>query len=149
MPLTSYNQVPRKFAHCFAGSCPFAATCLHHQAATLLPAPPEGDYMPLGVNPALAFADPCPVYLSDDPVRAARGFRKAHLSLPARQYVRLRNLLTRHMSQASFYKLRSGEMLIMPNVQERIIAALRACGATDPIEFDAYEDVFDWGDHML
>ena len=45
--------------------------------------------------------------------------------------------------------MRSGCVLIYLELQDTVPAALRECGAPEPVEFDAYEDVLDWGGRYL
>ena len=82
-------------------------------------------------------------------VRAARGFRKAHRSVPASHYDWVKVELSDVMGVTSFYEFRRGKRPIMPDTQEKILAALRKYGAAEPVEFDAYEDILDWGDRLV
>ena len=150
MAIINYSQVPRAFMHCHEADCPLADSCLRRQAYLLLPPMGQGGSdIVYTLNPSITREKPCSYYLSDTPVRVARGFRKAHRSVPHENYREVQYLLMKHMSQDSFYRFRRGTKLIYPDVQEKILSVLRRCGAKEPVEFDAYEDVLDWGDRII
>lgn len=148
--LTEYSQVPRAFLHCHEAGCPLADSCLRQLAYRLVP--PVGgsqDDIVLTLNPHITAEQPCAYHLPDAPVRVARGFKKALRSVPYGGYQRVQALLTKFMSRNTFYLFRRGDKPIFPDVQEKILDVLRSCGAAEPIEFDAYEDVLDWGGRFV
>lgn len=152
----SWAEVPRGFVLCLSSGCPAAARCLRRAAAGAVPPPPDGPCDVTVVNPACAALaqeaaaagarpeEACHAFLPSEPVRMARGFRKAHGSVPAERYGEVKTRLTQKMGKSNFYRWRRGDCLLSPANQELVRSVLRGLGAPEPIEFDAYEEARDW-----
>ena len=147
----NWEMVPRNFGLCASQACPRCEECLHRRAADLMPAPPASPPLYIYVNhlyrqQAEQAGAPCPEYLPAEPVRMALGFRRAldeELTYAARRraVAQLKALFSGgHM----FYDRLNGVMPLTPQEQKAVGRILAACGAAEPVEFDAYTELFDF-----
>lgn len=147
----TWEMVPRNFGLCASRACPMAAECLHRHAADLMPPPPASPPLYVYVNhlyrlQAEQQGAPCPEYLQAEPVRMARGFRRVldeELNFQGRRRAmeRLQHLFSNgHM----YYDRKNGKMPLTPSEQAAVGRILAECGAAEPVEFDAYEVLFDF-----
>ena len=81
----------------------------------------------------------CPYHLVAERQKWARGFRRIYNSIPSgnAHYFYARTPYT----QRRFYKARNGEILIEPEMQQRLLAIFEQNGADMSIGFDGYEEV--------
>ena len=80
----------------------------------------------------------CPYHLVVEKQVWARGFQRLYNSIPSgnAHYFYTRTPYT----QRRFYKARNGEILIEPEMQQRLLAIFRQHGADMTLGFDAYEE---------
>lgn len=144
MTLT-WDLVPGEFGLCFATGCPLSPDCLRFKAGEQLPAPPATATIIPCVSPHCSGrgAD-CPCYLDAEPVRMARGFRHALDRLPHECVKPVRRELWTRFSQGGYYERKNGQTLLSLEEQEVIREVFARHVPGQEVEFDAYEDAFDF-----
>lgn len=143
MNTIDYAQVPQMFSLCIHDACPLAEQCLRHLAWTSLPATEEHISI---INPKCTTpSDTCQHYRSADPVTYARGFRGMQAKMLPAQYAKFSERLMKHFSRTSYFEHRRGTMLCSPSDIAYIRAVLDELGLSD-LEFDAYEERYNWID---
>lgn len=143
MNTIDYTQVPQTFPLCIHDACPLAEQCLRHLAWTALPASEEHVNI---VNPKCAApGETCRFYRSAEPVIYARGFRGIQAKMLPAQYAKFSERLMKHFSRTSYFEHRRGTMLCSPSDIAYIRGVLDELGLFD-LEFDAYEERYNWID---
>ena len=143
MNTIDYTQVPQMFTLCIHDVCPLAEQCLRHMAWTALPSTEEHVNI---VNPKCATpSETCRYYRSAAPVTCARGFRSMQAKMLPAQYAKFSERLMKHFSRTSYFEHRRGTMLCTPNDIAYIRGVLDELGLPD-LEFDAYEERYNWID---
>ena len=137
-----YKDIPSGYLLCLHADCPMADSCLRQLAyrrhAEL------GTFLRL-INPSMCSkqAD-CPHYVSNQPVRFARGFMNFQKRMYPEQYDKFMLLLILHFGRSQYFKRRRGEIVLPPEEQEAIQIALKKAGVTQKMEFDEYIDAINW-----
>lgn len=137
-----YKDIPSGYLLCLHADCPMADSCLRQLAyrrhAEL------GTFLRL-INPSMCSkqAD-CPRYVSNQPVRFARGFVNFQKRMYPEQYDKFMLLLILHFGRSQYFKRRRGEIALPPEEQEAIQIALEKAGVTQKMEFDEYIDAINW-----
>ena len=147
----AWCEIPHNFGLCASDACPMAAECLHRAAAALMPAPPATPALFIYVNHyyrlrAEQEGAPCPEYLPAAPVRMALGFRRVldeELTHVGRQRA-VSELKALFSGGGRFYDRKNGKTPLTPKEQEAVGRILASCGAAEPVEFDAYTELFDF-----
>lgn len=138
-----YSQVPYGFGHCAATGCDKAATCLRHIA--LRYAPEERTFPPT-LNPQKleAMQGKCDYYVSNEPVRYAKGFLRTVNALQVGVADTFRWRLIGRMGRKNYYHSRRGARLISPEEQRYIIGVARELGLQLDDYFDTYVFTYHW-----
>ena len=137
-----YKDIPSGYLLCLHADCPMADSSLRQLAyrrhAEL------GTFLRL-INPSMCSkqAD-CPHYVSNQPVRFARGFVNFQKRMYPEQYDKFMLLLILHFGRSQYFKRRRGEIALPPEEQEAIQIALEKAGVTQKMEFDEYIDAINW-----
>ena len=137
-----YKDIPSGYLLCLHADCPMTDSCLRQLAyrrhAEL------GTFLRL-INPSMCNkqAD-CPHYVSNQPVRFARGFVNFQKRMYPEQYDKFMLLLILHFGRSQYFKRRRGEIALPPEEQEAIQIALEKAGVTQKMEFDEYIDAINW-----
>ena len=137
-----YKDIPSGYPLCLHADCPMADSCLRQLAyrrhAEL------GTFLRL-INPSMCNkqAD-CPHYVSNQPVRFARGFMNFRKRMYPEQYDKFMLLLILHFGRSQYFKRRRGDIALPPEEQEAIQIALKKAGVTQKMEFDEYIDAINW-----
>ena len=139
---TNYKDIPKNYPLCMHTDCPKADNCLHQlafrQHAKL------GSYLRL-INPAQCTQqDNCPHYADLKPVIFAKGFTNFQKKMFPGQYDKFMSLLILHFGRNAYYLRRRGDILLPPDEQEIIKAALKRSGITTQMEFDEYTEGINW-----
>ena len=149
-----WNDIPGNFGLCTSETCPMAAECLHRAAADLFPEkenpPLDWLYVNHHVRAAAERGEGCRVFLPNRPVRAALGFRHVlddELSHNNRR-IAVRKLQRLFSSGARYYDRKNGKVPLTPSEQAAVSRILIPLGAADPVEFDAYIEMYDFGLRM-
>lgn len=138
-----YSEVPSNYMMCLNQECTKADNCLRQLAWQSLP--PEIEQCNV-VSPKFlaALTDDCPYYKIAQKIRYAKGFITLLENLPHKQMqtvvYRLMNIFERRM----YYRVRKGERLLSPDEQQKIMDIIEHCGISQPQEFDAYIENYDW-----
>ena len=137
-----YKDIPSGYPLCLHGDCPMAASCLRQLAYRRHEE--LGTFLNL-INPSQCSqrAD-CPYYVSNQPVRFAKGFVNIQKLMYPEQYAKFMTLLICHFGRNQYFKRRRGEIVLPPEEQEVIQMALEKVGVTQPMEFDEYITAINW-----
>ena len=137
-----YKDIPSGYLLCLHADCPMADSCLRQLAyrrhAEL------GTFLRL-INPSMCSkqAD-CPHYVSNRPVRFAKGFMNIQKRMYPEQYDKFMTLLICHFGRNQYFKRRRGDILLPPEEQEVIRLMLEKVGADSKMDFDKYEEHINW-----
>lgn len=137
-----YKDIPEKYPLCLHADCPMADTCLHQLAfrrhAEL------GTFLNL-INPVQCSKQAgCPHYVSNQPIKFAKGFVNFKNRMYPYQYDRFMTLLICHFGRNQYFKRRRGDIVLPPEEQAVIQVALEKAGVTQPMEFDTYIEAINW-----
>ena len=137
-----YKDIPSGYPLCLHGDCPMAASCLRQLAYRRHEE--LGTFLNL-INPSKCSqqAD-CPHYVSNQPVRFAKGFVNIQKLMYPEQYAKFMTLLICHFGRNQYFKRRRGDILLPPEEQEVIRLMLEKVGADSKMEFDNYEEHINW-----
>lgn len=138
-----FSNVPLQYALCLNRQCPKATTCLRQLAEKS--APNTVEYWSI-ISPKhlSTIKDNCPYYRSATKVRFAKGFIGILENLPHKQMQTVISRLMSHFSERTYYRIRKGERVLSPSEQQEVLRIIKRCGATMPLEFDAYYEDYDW-----
>lgn len=137
-----YKDIPAGYPLCLHVDCPMGDSCLHllafRRQAEL------GTFLKL-INPSkCSKRTDCPYYVSNQPVRFAKGFVGFKKRMYPDQYDKFMTMLICHFGRNQYFKRRRGDIVLPPDEQEVIKAALEKAGVTHPMEFDQYIDAVNW-----
>lgn len=125
---------------CDADSCAMASQCSRHQHYQ--EARKREMVLQVLNTSVLEFGDGGCEYLHiDKAVKVARGFKKMYASIPRGAAVNVWQRFPFHISRRQFYRLRNGELNILPEDQSAILAYFQLLGADTSLGFDKYEIV--------
>lgn len=138
-----FEKVPYQYPMCLNHQCPKAETCLRQLAVQCAPADIK---LWVVISPKLlaTVKGDCPHYRSCTKVRYAKGFIKALENLPYKQMQAAISSLMGYFRRRTYYRSRKGERLLTLAEQQCVVNIFTKYGAATPIEFDAYEEDFDW-----
>ena len=110
-----YKDIPSGYPLCLHGDCPVAASCLRQLAYRRHEE--LGTFLNL-INPSKCSqqAD-CPYYVSNQPVRFAKGFVNIQKLMYPEQYAKFMTLLICHFGRNQYFKRRRGEIVLPPEEQ--------------------------------
>lgn len=137
-----YKDIPAGYPLCIHADCLKADSCLRQLAyrrhAEL------GTFLTL-INPSQCNkqAD-CPHYVSNQPVRFAKGFVNFQKQMYPEQYEWFMTRLICYFGRNQYFKRRRGEIVLPPEEQEIIRNTLEQVGVTHPMEFDEYIEAINW-----
>lgn len=144
MPKTLYKEVPVDFAVCQHEDCPRADKCLRQ--ISYKPLLEQNNYLQL-VNPNHCTKDDkCPHYRDSTPVTYARGFTKMQQRMYPDQNSTFVSILKGRFGHNPYYERRRGDFALTPREQKFVRYALKRAGVTEELEFDRYEETYNWFD---
>ena len=137
-----YKDIPADYPLCLHDACPMSNSCLRQLAYRRHEE--LGTFLKL-INPSQCSkqAD-CPHYVSNQPVRFAKGFTNFQKRMYPDQYDKFMTLLICHFGRNQYFKRRRGDIVLPPEEQEVIQVALEKAGVTQPMEFDEYIEAINW-----
>lgn len=136
------HPIPANCPVCLHADCKIASECLFQQA--FRQQGQTGKYLRL-VNPSLCSRDEgCTFYAGSKPMRYARGFRHMQEHMLPRQYNKFMTTLILHFGRNQYFKRRRGDILLTPQDQEAVRIVLERVGADSTMDFDSYEEDFQW-----
>ena len=137
-----YKDIPSRYPLCLHDDCPMADSCLRQLAFRRHE---ELDSFLNLINPSKCNKQAnCPHYVSNQPVRFAKGFTNFKKRMYPDQYNKFMTLLICHFGRNQYFKRRRGEIVLPPEEQEVIQMALEKVGVTQPMEFDEYITAINW-----
>ena len=138
------QQAANGYVVCFEEACPRRQECLRWLVGEQAPA--SLHYLQC-VNPhaAKVATDHCPHHRPAAKVRMAKGMTRTFTDdMPQRVVSAVRTTLIERYNRTRFFQLRNGSRPIPPALQEEISQLFCRNGWTQPVEFDAYSDEYDW-----
>lgn len=87
----------------------------------------------------------CRYFRSAEPQRFAVGFKNFKRRMYPAQYEQFTAECISHFGRSSYYLRRSGKFALPPAEQEYIRSVLEKVGAKADMDFDAWEERYDWG----
>lgn len=138
------QNAPSDYPKCTQADCPAAEQCLRHLMAQATPEKAIAITVinPKNLKPELGTS--CPYFHSSQPVRMARGFTRALGSVRHGEVNKIVAELSDLFDRRLYFRYRKGDRTLNPQRQEIIAEVLLRHGATQPVEFDSYEEDFDW-----
>ena len=137
-----YKDIPAGYPLCLHNDCPMADSCLRQLAYRR---PEElGTVLKL-INPSqCSKREYCTHYVSNKPVRFAKGFVNFQKRMYPDQYDKFMTLLICHFGRNQYFKRRRGDIALPPEEQEVVKIALEKAGVTKLMEFDEYLETINW-----
>lgn len=132
------EYLTKQIFYCIHADCPRSATCLRQLAFEASSRFIAGDF----IDPRLPQGEACKYYLSNEPLRFARGFQRGVSRLAHGDYLDFRSDLrdVLGLSRTGYYRFFSGTKRIDPTTQAKIRELFAEYGITDGEVFDAYEE---------
>lgn len=121
-------EPPMGYAICDSENCPRRESCLRSIAAVEQLQREETVRLVNRRYPSFREGEGCRHYRSSKPERYAYGFAGAMERLSVRDYREVSLELKARTSQSTFYRMKSGELALSPEMQRRIIALFRKHG---------------------
>lgn len=138
-----FEKVPFNYAMCLNAQCPLSSTCLRRLAAESAP----DTLVTWSIISPKYLANTkgkCPQYRDKQKVTYAKGFLRMLGNIPLKQVKTVQGELIALLGQRTYYRCRKGERLLSPAEQKQIIRIVHQCGITTPLDFDFYEEDYDW-----
>ena len=137
-----YKDIPAGYPLCLHDDCLMADSCLRQLAFRRHEE--LGTYLKL-INPSQCSKQAnCPHYVSNQPVRFAKGFVNFKKRMYPDQYDKFMTTLICHFGRNQYFKRRRGDIVLSPEEQEEIRAVLEKVGVNHPMEFDQYIEAINW-----
>lgn len=139
----NFSQVPSYYKMCLNQECVNAGTCLRQLAEQSVP--PNIECLTI-ISPKYLATQKgeCPHYRPNNKVYFAKGFIRILENLPYKQMRIVISCLITHFNRRNYYRIRKGERLLSPTAQQEFLNILKSCNVSDPGEFDAYLEEYDW-----
>ena len=137
------GEVPVNYTLCIKNDCPKAAVCLRYKATQMM----QADVQTWSIlSPAYLaqIEGECPHYRSAEKVQYARGFVRMIRTLPVNISEMVAHKLIARFGRNAYYDMRKGKRPIAPADQEIICTVVSECGAQQEVEFDSYEENYQW-----
>ena len=134
------EKVEQGFIPCFNNSCSRHEHCLRWLGREFIS---DSQLAVTCVNP-LVGGDDCEMYRLDEKVCMALGFTHLLEQLPRNMGKTLMQHLINTCNRTYAYEHRNGTRPIPPALQQHIIDFCRSQGWQGPVDFDAYEDQYEW-----
>lgn len=140
----NYDEVPFTFGHCAVTTCPKRETCLRYIAWQH--APITKPFISLmNVRYLEGRGNRCDKYLSNEPIRYAKGFVKTLEQLPVKVFRAFHDRMLGQMGYRNFYLNRKGERLMSPEEQSHFIQTVESYGIKLEEYFDDFVEGYKWG----
>ena len=138
------EKAPSDYPKCLQANCPAADQCLRNLMGRAVSEKAIAMTVinPKNLKPELGTS--CPYFHSTQPMRMARGFTKALDNVRHGEVKKIVAELSQLFDERLYYRFRKGERLINPQQQAIIAEVLTRHGASQPVEFDSYEEGYNW-----
>lgn len=133
--------LPKEYTFCFLSECPSAKDCARFFASQH-----TGD-RELGtvVLPAAMNNGKCKWFKRMRKVRGAWGFNRLFGEVRAKDAPYLRKMIKDYLGgNGTYYLYQHGKRLLTPEQQEWIMSLFKRHGYNDELEFDGYQEAYDW-----
>ena len=141
---TFSQKAPCGYGHCFYSECVAANQCLRNLATQTI----SSDEVNVTIiNPALVRPDngsTCPYFHEAKRIRIPYGFKRTLNNLTRADAATVRSTLIAKFSYKAYYNYLNGTRRMPEERLETVIKTLQKHGASAPVEFDRYEENFDW-----
>ena len=139
----NFNQAPHLYALCLNRQCPKAESCFRQLLERVVPT--DVEYLRV-ISPKhlTDITGECPYYRPYGKVRYAKGFVSALNNLPHKTMQSVVFHLMSHFGRRTYYRVRKGERLLSNDEQQYIQNVFKQYGDGNMIQFDAYEEDFNW-----
>ena len=140
-PTIDPEKVPATYARCFLSNCPRSDRCLRHLTGQhLLPNQQIGP----AVYPTALNGDQCPMFREIRYIRAAYGFKTLLKEVKVTDGPALRKAIMDYLgSRGTYYRYQSGERLLTPEQQQKILQLFTAKGYNG-LSFEHYVETYDF-----
>lgn len=138
-----FTKVPTGYQLCFHGACPLRDECVRYLAGQHVPATLE---MGMAVYPTAYHDGQCAFFRHNRVQRMAWGF--GGIYLPLKSYLRApaRTAVCELLgSEGTYYRYHHGQRKLSPEQQEGVKRILREFGYNGEVQFEHYEDTYDFG----
>ena len=136
------GRVPPSFAVCFLADCPLADKCLRRLVGENMP---DNRLFGPAVYPSARTTDGCTMFREAKKVCAAYGFSRLFADVKYNDLKKLRNEVYSLLEgRRNYYRYNSGEILVMPSMQEDIQNLFNKFGYSEKVVFDNYCDVYEF-----
>lgn len=137
------ERIPYEYALCLDSECPKAGNCLRRPAAESMTEKEE--YWKI-VSPKRleGMEGECPYFRSAQTVRYAKGFKNLLDCQPYNKRQEIAYDLASRFGQRTYYRLRKGERLLLPQEQQAVLNTVKRHGGDASLPFDEYADDFLW-----
>lgn len=128
---------------CFNDECPKAGQCLRRKVADYVP---DTRRLLLNVNPSYVARKKgkCEYFQSAEPVLMGKGLAHFYDKIPESKARAIRKQLLSHFGNSNYYRYRSGERLITPEVKKFIIETCKKNGWNEEPVFDDVVQDYQW-----
>ena len=134
------EKIGQGFIPCFNSDCPRHEHCLRWHGREFVN---TKQLVVRCVNPAIS-GDDCLMFSLDEKVHMALGFKGLLGQLPHNMGKALMQSVVSVTNRTYAYEHRNGKRPIPPDLQQHIINFCRRQGWQQPVDFDAYDDQYDW-----
>lgn len=135
-------KIPNGLSLCVQGECPKAAQCVRHMLyRNNTHAMPHITIL----NPLLTpfTEEGCPHFREYQTTRYACGFQHIYNAIPVQYAKNFWTKIPGITSESMYYRMKRGDKLISPTLQQRILAAARKLGVPESVDFDGYCEVLE------
>lgn len=137
------RDIPSGYPLCFNGECTKKEHCMHYQARLLMD---ETRHSGSAVYPTAWQNGECGEFREKRLVKKAWGFAHLYDSIPQRQRADAREAVHSVFGSGNgpYYRAHHGEIMLSPEMQEKIIGALGGFCSKEDVKFDHYVVCWDF-----
>ncbi len=138
------EQATKGYPVCYSEQCPKKEHCLRWKVGQFMP---DTKSIYNCVNPHCkgVGSEGCPQYRCSKKVKMARGMKHIFNSdMPTKVEPFVRNSIISRYCRTYYFEYKRGARVIPPALQQEIRNLFLQIGWKEPIEFDSYEEDYDW-----
>jgi hypothetical protein len=138
-----FREKAADYLVCYNDNCEKAAQCLRRKVAGYVP---DTRRLLLSVNPGYVARKKgkCEYFQSAEPIYMGKGLVHFYDRIPESAARAIRKQLLAHFGNSNYYRYRSGERLIKPEIKEYITEVCRKHGWTEELVFDETVLEYQW-----
>lgn len=133
-------EIPKGFNFCIQNECPKSSKCARH----ILYENNSQDMPRITIlNPHMTpfTEDGCPHFREYKFTRFACGFRNIYNVIPVQHADKFWATIPGITSESMYYRMKRGDKLIPPSIQQQILDSAHKLGVPDTVDFDGYCEV--------